>query len=287
MYLLIAEYLEHLDAERGYANNTIEAYQRDLLEMMGFLDDRKKAFHQFSLREATHFLAFLRQKGNSTTSILRKISTVRGFFSWLNEKGILHENPLALLELPRKTRTLPKTLSVSEVTLLLSKVADSPLDVVILELLYACGLRVSELTELKTKDIDCTMGYLRCIGKGGKERLIPLGDISSQVLARYIAQRHLGPEDFLLCLDLTQTAMTRKAVWERVKHLGTIVGKTISPHTLRHSFATHLLENGADLRVVQELLGHSDVATTQIYTHLSKKHLREAHRQVFSNTNQL
>jgi integrase/recombinase XerD len=201
-------------------------------------------------------------------------------------KGMVNDNPLALLELPKRRKTLPKVLTVGEISRLLSSESLCLQDKVIVELLYACGLRVSELVGLPVKAIDLGGGYIRVLGKGGKERLIPLGDVSVMVLKKYLADTGLAGDDPLLAQlagadALFRQPMNRREVWKRVRDMKQILGREVSPHTFRHSFATHLLENGADLRVVQELLGHSDISTTQIYTQISKRHVKLAHRNVF------
>lgn len=286
MYLILSEYLEHLSNERGYAANTLEAYQRDILDFLAFQEARKVKLYQINRREVNHYLAELRSRQQATSSILRKVSSIKGFYEWMQGRGILRENPLSLLDLPKRRKTLPRVLTVGEVSRLLSHPDLSIQDKVMVELLYACGLRVSELVGLSAQAIDLGGGYLRVMGKGGKERLIPLGDVSAAVIRRYLQDVRLSPEmPLLMHLDgqgaLFPRALNRREIWQRVRDLGGLLGRPVSPHTFRHSFATHLLENGADLRVVQELLGHSDIATTQIYTQVSKRHAKLAHRHVF------
>jgi integrase/recombinase XerD len=277
---LLADYLLMLEEQRGYSANTIEAYRRDIL---GFLNEHAddEAFDP-TRRVLLHYLASLRKNKLATTSILRKISSLKGFFQWLMEQGHLEENPLALLDLPKRIKTLPKILSLKDIERMIA-LAPSVEDKIILELLYACGLRVSELTELKTSQLSVAGGYLRVIGKGNRERLVPLGPVSMGIVTRYLDQAQPKPDGPLLVHSGTQAPFTRREVWERVKRLGHVIGKNIYPHTFRHSFATHLLENGADLRVVQELLGHKDIATTQIYTQVSKTHLKNVYQNVFNS----
>jgi integrase/recombinase XerD len=288
MYLMLSEYLDHLSCERGYASNTLEAYERDILEFLQYHENRQVKLYQISRREVSLYLGALRAKNNATTSILRKISSVKGFYEWLQEKGTLRDNPLSLLELPKRRKILPKVLSVSEVTRLLTCDQLCGQDKVIVELLYACGLRVSELATLPVKAVDLDGGYIRVLGKGGKERLIPLGAVSVVVVQKYLAETGLKGDDPLLVRfegkgSLFKVALNRREIWQRVRDMKHIIGREVSPHTFRHSFATHLLENGADLRVVQELLGHSDISTTQIYTQISKRHVKMAHRNVFDD----
>lgn len=292
MHLLLSEYLNHLSEERGYSPHTLEAYERDILEFLNYHETQRETgktkvkLYQINRREVHQYLGELRSRENATSTILRKISSVKGFYEWLETKGMMRENPLSLLELPKRRKTLPKVLSVSEVSRLLSSNQLSLQDKLIVELLYACGLRVSELCSLQVKSVDLAGGYLRVLGKGGKERLIPLGDVSATVVKRYLLETSLADEDPLLIRlqgdgALFKTPLNRREVWQRVRDMKHIIGREVSPHTFRHSFATHLLENGADLRVVQELLGHSDIATTQIYTQISKRHVKLAHQQVF------
>jgi integrase/recombinase XerD len=227
------------------------------------------------------YLRMLRDKGNVTTTVIRKISSVKGFYNWLVLENQVEENPFAFIELPRRAKSLPKVLSVSEVESLLDTPDLTLSEKLSLELLYACGLRVTELINLTPASISLEVGYVRCLGKGGKERLIPIGDVTVQWLKAYLSETALPFEEPLLRRS-DGTPYTRIDIWRLMKRLGEALGKSISPHTLRHSFATHLLENGADLRVVQELLGHSDIATTQIYTQISRRHIRSAYRKVFS-----
>lgn len=286
MYLILSEYLDHLSQERGYAPNTLEAYERDILEFLGYHETQRVKLYQITRREVNRYLGELRNRKNATTSILRKISSIKDFYEWMQIKGMLQDNPLSLLELPKRRKILPKVLSVSEVSRLLNSEQLCLQDKVIVELLYACGLRVSELASLTVKALDLSAGYIRVLGKGGKERLIPLGDVSVTVIRKYLLETALAGEDYLLVTfggkgSLFKTPLNRREIWQRVRDMKQVIGREVSPHTFRHSFATHLLENGADLRVVQELLGHSDISTTQIYTQISKRHVKLAHRHVF------
>ncbi|MBY0404841.1 MAG: tyrosine-type recombinase/integrase [Cyanobacteria bacterium] len=296
---MISEYLNYLSEERGYSVNTLEAYERDILEFLRFFEDLihpendSQGLNALSRKEIHQYLGFLRKKKNVTTTVQRKISSIRGFYQWATQKELVNENPFLLLELPKKTKVLPKVLNTGEVNKLMGSMFLSPVEKIIIELLYACGLRVSELVSLKIKDLDLTAGYIRCFGKGEKERVIPLGDVSAQVIQEYLdLYPGLKPDHPLLFEALLENTpqkhivpdspMKRKQVWEIVKRLGrSVLGREIHPHTFRHSFATHLIENGADLRVVQELLGHSDISTTQIYTQVSKRHIKNVHKQVF------
>jgi integrase/recombinase XerD len=288
MYLMLSEYLNYLGQERGYSKNTIEAYERDILSFLQFQEHRGVSLSEVNRKHVNHFLVSLRQQKNVTSSILRKVSSIKGFYQWLQSNGIQKENPVALLDLPKRQKKLPKVLTINEVHRLITNPDISIQDKVIIELLYACGLRVSELVDLKVKAIDLPGGFLRVIGKGNKERLIPVGALSCQLIASYISLTGLLPEDFIMAeptangtVSACKTTLNRRLIWQRVKNMNTLAGRSLSPHTFRHSFATHMLENGADLRVVQELLGHSDISTTQLYTQVSKRLAKQVYTRVF------
>ena len=288
MYLLLSQYISHLAEERGYSENTLEAYERDISNFIDYQARQDKhggkhrdRLHQATRQDINRYLATLVSSRLATSSVLRKISSLKGFYQWMNDTGILAENPLLLIDLPHKHKTLPKVLGLSEVSTLLESDLP-PRDKIAIELLYACGLRVSELIDLTTGQIDLQSGYLRIMGKGGKERLIPLGDVSIGILQHVIGGRKLPPNTPVLGLDGTPPP-SRRQLWRRIREIGDTIGRKVSPHTFRHSFATHMIENGADLRVVQELLGHSDISTTQIYTQVSKRHIKQVHRQIFNS----
>jgi len=227
------------------------------------------------------YILDLREKKYSATSVMRKIASLRGFFKWLCANEICLQNPTLTLEQPKIPRKLPKVMTISEIKNILRENLTKTQRLII-ELLYGCGLRVSELVSLKTNSIDLNVNYLRCSGKGSKERLVPLGSKAKEALKEYFVQRDFLVKKFnldtknLLISD-SGRFLTRQDVYNFIHEQGKKINKNISPHTFRHSFATHLLENGADLRIVQELLGHSDVSTTQLYTHISKKRLKEVY----------
>lgn len=277
MYQIIAQYLEYLELEKGLAQNTLDAYRRDLSELALENDD----IHSIDRMKINSYIRHLRENKLAPTSIIRKIASIRGFFKWAFSTGIITKNPASTLEQPKIPQRLPKVISIKEVEEILHNNL-STLEHVIMELLYSCGLRVSELVNLKITDIDLSSKYIRCFGKGSKERIIPIGGIAKNAINEYLPKRELILKKYdlktknLLILD-SGRQITRQDVYTFIHNQGKLIHKNISPHTLRHSFATHLLENGADLRVVQELLGHSDVATTQLYTHISKKRLKEVY----------
>lgn len=277
MYQIIGEYLEYLELEKGLSQNTIDAYRRDLSDFAQNLED----IHMINRMNINAYVRTLRERKLAPTSVIRKVASLRGFFKWATSSGILEKNPAATLEQPKTPQRLPKVVSVKEIDEMLHNNL-TPLEHVMMELLYSCGLRVSELVNLKLNDIDLSSKYVRCFGKGSKERIIPIGEQAKTVVKEYFPTRDLLIKKYnlttknLLIKD-NGHFVTRQDVYNFIHAQGKLIHKNISPHTLRHSFATHLLENGADLRVVQELLGHSDVSTTQLYTHISKKRLKEVY----------
>ena len=279
----IAEYLEYLQAERGLSQNTIDAYRRDLTAFCDFLYSSSEIdeFVEIKRQHINYFIKELHDKNYSPTSVTRKIASIRGWFRWLFANEIIIQDPSLGVELPRLTKKLPKVITVSEIEILLkNKLSD--LESALFELLYGAGLRVSELTGLELNNVDITSKYVRCFGKGSKERIIPIGTEAIKSLKRYLKLRDLVIKRYKidskkLFLKENGKSVTRQDVYVFIRKQGELLKKHITPHTLRHSFATHLLENGADLRIVQELLGHSDVSTTQLYTHVSKKRLKEVY----------
>ena len=278
MYETISQYLEYLEIEKGLSQNTIDSYRRDLYE---FADYTGADFSKVGRNEISGFVMHLKERKLAATSVIRKIASLRGFFKWSYSMGIIGNNPASTLEQPKIPKRLPKVVSLKEIEEMLHS-GLNPLQAVIMELLYSCGLRVSELVNLRLADIDIKSGYLRCFGKGSKERLIPVGRLAIKKLKDYIPEREFilkkyNLETKRLLISDTGRLLSRQDIYNFVRAKGKEIHRNISPHTLRHSFATHLLENGADLRVVQELLGHSDVSTTQLYTHLSKKRLKDVY----------
>ncbi len=274
------EYLNYLLVEKGVSRNTFQSYQRDLLDYLLFL--RKKGL---SLNKAQDedLIAFLSQKKYSPTTARRKISSVKGFYRFLLMEGKITQLNLDF-SLPKIPKKLPEVLTIREINKLLNTPqGDSPVsfrDRALLEVLYGAGLRVSELISLNLGDISLKKGNLRCFGKGAKERIVPLGRYAIHALSHYLVRgRPLlvkGLRESALFVNQRGKRLTRQGCWLILKKYAKQAGiKKIHPHSLRHSFASHLLEGGADLRSVQELLGHSSITTTQIYTHLSKGKLRE------------
>lgn len=286
---LIAEYLDAIWMEKGLSDNTQESYRRDLAQFAAWLNQQDRQLISVDAALVQDYLdARLQQKLSSRTSA-RFLSCVRGFYRYLLRENRISENPVALVDNPKLSRPLPKSLSEADVEALLAAPdLSDPIglrDRTMLEVLYACGLRVTELVELTVPQVNLRQNVVRVMGKGSKERLIPMGEEAAAWLARYLREArpvllNNMPDEVVFPSTRAQ-AMTRQAFWYRIKHWATVAGikKELSPHTLRHAFATHLLNHGADLRVVQLLLGHSDLSTTQIYTHVAKLRMKQQHAQ--------
>lgn len=285
---IVTRFIDSLWLERGLSDNTLMAYRRDL---NSFEDWLSRQARDTLLAAETHDLqAYLGERmrgGQSPRSAARFLSSARSFYRWLLREGFIESDPSLHLESPRQGRALPKSLSEADVDRLLSAPdLESDLefrDRTMLELLYACGLRVSELTNLEVSQVSLNQGVVRVLGKGSKERLIPMGEEALDWLQRYLTGPWValsrGKVSDVLFPSNRGTAMTRQTFWYRIKIYAERAGIQVhlSPHTLRHAFATHLLNHGADLRVVQMLLGHSDLSTTQIYTHVAKQRMQELH----------
>ena len=279
---ILSEYLEFLEVEKGLSQNTLEAYKQDLEEFIEFcIGKNLKDFSEVLRSDLNAFILYLHENRYSPSSVMRKIASLRGFFKWMTANEIITSNPALTLEQPKLPKRLPKVMTVQEIEQILNQDL-TEIETVILELLYGCGLRVSELANLYVNSIDIKAKYLQCLGKGSKERIVPLGKKLVYALNKFLPKRDFYVKKYnLMTKNLLVNAhgkvLTRQDIYTFIREQGKKIHKKISPHTLRHSFATHLLENGADLRVVQELLGHSDVSTTQLYTHISKKRLKEVY----------
>jgi integrase/recombinase XerD len=283
---ILKSFLEYLSVEKGLSQNTILSYGRDLRKYFRFLEKARKSVVRASEQDLARFIQHLSRSGLSSRSIARLISSVKSLYRFLILDEILEKNPSVNLSSPKMWVFLPKYLTEKEVESLLLQPDDRDVrglrDSAMLELLYATGLRVSELVNLKTKDINVKNSFLICHGKGGKERIAPFGNSASKAIEEYLAQARSAflkkPNDFLF---LTQrgTPFSRQGFWKLLKGYADKAGieSKISPHVLRHSFATHMLERGADLRSVQLILGHSQITTTQIYTHVSRERLRRVY----------
>lgn len=287
----VEDFMHYLRIERGLAENTLLSYRRDLEQYVDYLERTKKAtnWNDIVRADIISFLYANRDEGKSTATIARMISALRSFHQFLIREQIVTHDASLHIETPKLERLLPETLSFEEVEKLLQIEGTKPLDLrnkAMVEVLYATGLRVSELVQLHVADVHVTMGFVRCLGKGNKERIIPLGDLAIDAITTYLEKGR--PE--LTKRNKTETALfvnhhgrplSRQGFWKVLKQLAekTNLTKKITPHMLRHSFATHLLENGADLRSVQEMLGHADISTTQIYTHITKKRMKDIYKQ--------
>jgi len=289
----VTDYLHYLLIERGLSSNTRKSYQRDLEQYLAFLHEKKITdWQKVDRYTIVSFLQFLQNEKKSAATLTRMVTSLRRFHQFLRQERYTDHDPMQHIDSPKKTQKLPDTLSISEVERLIeapdTKKVLGIRDRTILEVMYATGLRVSELIGLKLNDLHLAMGLMQTTGKGDKERIVPLGDMAIHWLETYLeearpilCQKH--PEEEYLFVNGHGTSLSRQGVWKNLKALVLKAGimKNVTPHTLRHSFATHLLENGADLRTVQELLGHADISTTQIYTHITKKRMAEVYKQYF------
>lgn len=288
----LMEYIHYLAAERGAASNTIFAYRRDLLDHLRYLERRGIGFPEGVDEEViTRYMDDLRARGLRQSSIARKQSTLRRFYRYLTREGYCANDPTRLIRAPRRTPHFSGSLSREEVNCLLTAVMttdESPLhlrDKAMLELLYATGLRVSELVSLRPGDLNFSLGYLRTMGKGGKERLVPFHQAAGERVQEYLerGRSHLlkGRQNEFLFLNRSGQRLSRMGFWKVLRQYALQAGITthLSPHTLRHSFATHLLEAGTDLRLLQEMLGHASISTTEIYTHIDERRMHDLHRR--------
>lgn len=286
----LEDYIHFLKVERQLANNTITSYKRDLESYLSYLE--RAGFETIETVERPAILQYLKQikdSGRSSRTLSRHISSIRSFHQFLVREQITTHDSTVHLELPKLEQKLPDVLSIQEIDLLIDGIDRSTLqglrDISIIELLYGTGMRVSELIALNMEDLHLSMGFVRVFGKGRKERIVPLGRSASTACREYISKvrpQFLGTNHTdALFLNMHGGRLTRQGCWKLLKTAGLQAGitKELSPHLLRHSFATHLIENGADLRVVQEMLGHADISTTQIYTHVSRGRLKDVYVQ--------
>jgi integrase/recombinase XerD len=278
-------YGAYLLLERSLSDNTLKSYSADVQKLLTYFSDKNINYKEAKLQDFQSFLVFLNDLGIASTSQARIISGVKSFYSYLLSEDIIGDDPTQLLEMPKLSRYLPTVLSVEEIDMLKSVIdlskADGQRNRAMIEVLYSCGLRVSELITLKISNIYPKEGFIQVFGKGSKQRLIPISEIALHEISLYMIDRNSwvikpGEEDFLF-LNQRGSHLSRQTVFNLIKQSAMDAGiKTvISPHTLRHSFATHLLEGGADLRVIQELLGHESILTTEIYTHIDMTYLRD------------
>ena len=280
----IRDYLQYLTVERGLAENTLKAYAADLNGFSRFLSQKGvEAAKQTTSRHMQEYLAQLKADGCKPSTVSRKITAVKGLCRYLNEEKFLSKDISEPLTAPKQVFSLPQVLSQQEVDKLLSLPRlDTPLglrDKAMLEILYGCGLRVSELIGLSLYDVDEKLAFVRCLGKGDKERIVPVGGKALAALSAYLTRGRPALVKDKSCRELFVNKhgdrLSRQGFWKIIKEYGRRLGLDIHPHTMRHSVASHLLANGADIRIVQEFLGHSDISTTQIYTHLQVAKLKK------------
>jgi len=288
----LAEFLIHVKIERDLAENSIKSYQRDIQTYIEFLEEQGiNNWNKIDRYDIILFLQQLKEQGKSDNSIIRMTSSLRQYHQFIRQEKITENDPMQYVQTPKKAEVLPKVLSLSEVERLLETPDVETFiglrDRAILEVMYASGLRISELVHLRLDELHLTMGFIQTVGKGNKERIIPIGDEAKNWLNEYLedcrpvfASKAVEDSPYVF-LNTRGRGLTRQGVWKNLKQIVQKAGikQNVTPHMLRHSFATHLLENGADLRIVQELLGHSDISTTQIYTHITKARMKNVYKQ--------
>ncbi|MEW6103758.1 MAG: site-specific tyrosine recombinase XerD [bacterium] len=281
------KFIDYLLLERGFSKNTISAYRNDINQFI--LSLKKTKIKDINIKILFNYLLDLKKNNLSSSSILRKIASIRAFFKFLLQEGIIQSNPASFLKSQKREIKLPNFLTYEDIEKLLS----SPditnnlgiRDKALLELLYSTGMRVSEITKLKMEQLNLELGFAKVFGKREKERIVPIGKEAIKYLKIYLEKRQnflkKKEDPLFVFLNWRGSPLTREAVWKMVRRYGIIAGirKNLFPHIIRHSFATHLLRNRADLRIIQELLGHSDISTTQIYTHLDSNTMKEFHRK--------
>jgi integrase/recombinase XerD len=292
----IQSFLDHISIEKGFSDNTLEAYRNDLNQLANFMEELA-VVQGYNPEWATvdrnlliSYILNLKDRNYATTTVARKVAAVKSFFDFLVAEGTLRSDPTENLSSPKVGKSLPKPLAAAEVAALLAEPAklsspEAKRDEAMIELLYACGMRISELVALNMVDINLGAGFVRCLGKGSKERIIPIHEKAAQVIEDYIKEARTlllrNKDEEALFLNRRGERLTRQGFWLILKAYAKAAGieKEVTPHTLRHSFATHMLSGGADLRAVQELLGHANISSTQIYTHLTSEHVRHAYEK--------
>jgi integrase/recombinase XerD len=292
----INSFLNYLTVEKGFSGNTVEAYRNDLQQLAGFAEEEANkqslmpSWANFSRQGMLSYMLNLKERNYAATTVARKVAAARSFFGFLKAEGIIKADPTENMSSPSVGKSLPKPISISQVRSLLDQPAKSNTlearrDKAMLELLYASGMRISELVSLNLGDVDTAGGFVRCFGKGHKERLVPIYEQAARSVKEYIDETRPKlahkKDEVALFLNPRGERLTRQGFWQKLKEYAKSAGldTQISPHTLRHSFATHMLSGGADLRVVQELLGHANIATTQVYTHLTSEHVRRTYEK--------
>jgi len=286
--LLLDDFLSYITLERGLSDNTYRAYRVDIKKFYDFIDTKGVDLSSVRRDFISDYLWSEREAGRGSSTVARNLVAIKVLFRFLTREGHIKEDPTEAMDSPKLWKRLPEVLSAAEVERLLEAAGASDpqsiRDRAILELLYASGLRISELSDLKVLDINLQVGFLKCKGKGGKERIVPLGSKAASAIERYLKSArpgYLKGNSEYLFLNRSGNRISRQSCWKMIKKYSSLSGikKFISPHTLRHSFATHLLEGGADLRSVQEMLGHVNISTTQIYTHVDREYLKQIHKK--------
>ena len=284
----VQQFISYLASERGLAQNTLESYGRDLRYFQQYLEANRLTFATGSTNEIIRtYLDELKKQGKAVSTISRNLAALKSFYQYLLKEQHLDADPASKIESPKLEKKLPQVLSVQQVELLLKQpninLPAGLRDKAMLELLYATGIRVSELITINVNDVNLELGYIKCFGRGAKERVVPLGSIASKCVTQYLRKGRTAlvrsKQEEAMFVNHHGRRLTRQGFWKIIKKyaLEAQIDQKITPHTLRHSFATHLLENGADLRSVQEMLGHADISTTQIYTHVTKNRLKEVY----------
>lgn len=286
----LQDYLHFLKVERQLADNTVTSYKRDLTVYTDWLTQNEIGTYAIEQKVVVNYLQRLKEQGKSSRTISRHISSIRSFHQFMLRDKLTNTDPTVHLDLPKLEKKLPRILSIADIDRLISAIGISTpqaiRDTAILELLYGTGMRVSELIGMDTEDVNLTMGFVRIFGKGSKERIVPLGATAVKACTTYLEEvrpTFVSPSvsKDALFLNVRGGRLTRQSIWSLLQNVSTKaeLTKKLTPHTLRHSFATHLVENGADLRAVQEMLGHADISTTQIYTHVSRNRLKDVYSQ--------
>jgi integrase/recombinase XerD len=281
---VLKSFISYLSIEKGLAKNTVASYATDLKGFFGSLSDSGRDLGSFTREDIVNYLGRLRDSGYSTASVCRFISSIKSFSRYLLTEKIISEDPTETLRNPKQWDRLPKALSLEDIKTLFETEIKSETfirDSAMLELMYSSGLRVSEVISSKVNDLNFEAGFLRVFGKGSKERIVPMNRRAAEKIRQYTLELRpsllKGRQSPFLFLTNRGRPMTRQRFWQALKKLGTLAGLKITPHTIRHSFATHLLDGGADLRSVQKMLGHEDISTTQIYTKVSADRIRKAY----------
>jgi len=292
----VENFLHYLAVEKGYSENTIAAYRNDLHDLASFIEEEAARsgiippWAGFDRQSMLRYLLSLKERGYVPSTLARKVAAVKSFFKFMVAEGIIKASPTEGVSSPKVGRSLPRPISISEARRLIeqpSKLStpEAKRDEAMLKLLYASGMRVSELVALNLDDVDTKGGYVRCFGKGHKERIIPIAEQAALVVEEYVTEARprlaQNSEETALFLNRRGERLTRQGLWQILKGYAREAGleAQVTPHTLRHSFATHMLSGGADLRSVQELLGHSNISTTQVYTHLTSEHVRRTYEK--------